>query len=202
MSRKSKRFWVLISDMRVEQTTIPGCYQLFPLINTDNRGSFVKTFHQEIFAQHGLVTEFSEEYYSVSHKGVLRGMHFQTPPHDHFKLVYCLTGAVLDAIVDLRVGSPTYNTFETFELSPSLGNMLYIAPGVAHGFYALTDEAIMQYKVTTVYAPAHEGGIRWDSAGIAWPNASPILSVRDCGFPALADFHSPFQFGPVAHTHA
>ncbi len=187
--------------MRVKQTAIPGCYQLFPLGHKDNRGSFVKTFHKEVFAKHGLVTKFAEEYFSVSHKGVLRGMHFQTPPYDHFKLVYCLAGQVMDAIVDLRVGSPTYKKSETLKLSAELGNMLYIAPGVAHGFYALTDEAIMQYKVTTVYAPEHDGGIRWDSAEIEWPSVTPILSTRDRAFPRLADFQSPFQFQPVELTH-
>jgi dTDP-4-dehydrorhamnose 3,5-epimerase len=180
--------------MRVEQTFIPGCYQLFPLVNKDNRGSFVKNFHKGVFAKHGLITEFAEEFYSVSHKGVLRGMHFQTPPHEHFKVVYCLAGKVLDAIVDLRVGSPAYQKSETFELSAGLGNMLYIAPGVAHGFYALTDEVIMQYKVTTVYTPEHDGGIRWDSAGIPWPDSVPIISDRDCDFPSLANFDSPFHF--------
>lgn len=155
----------------------------------------MKTFHQEVFAAHGLVTEFAEEYYSVSRKGVLRGMHFQTPPHDHFKLVYCLSGKVMDAIVDLRLGSPAYLQSETLELSAELGNMLYIAPGIAHGFYTLTDEAIMQYKVTTVYAPQHDGGIRWNTAGIAWPDAAPVISARDADFPTLADFSSPFVFG-------
>lgn len=187
--------------MRIERTGIPGCYQLFPLVSKDNRGSFVKTFRRDVFESHGLITEFAEEYYSISRKGVLRGMHFQTPPHDHFKVVYCLAGKVLDAIVDLRVGSPTYLQSETLELNAELGNMLYIAPGMAHGFYTLTDEAIMQYKVTTVYAPEHDGGIRWDSTGIEWPDAAPILSVRDCGFPALDDFKSPFLFQPAEHTH-
>ena len=187
--------------MRVEHTAIPGCYQLFPPVHKDNRGSFVKTFRKDVFASHGLVTEFAEEYYSISRKGVLRGMHFQTPPHDHFKLVYCLTGRVLDAIVDLRVGSPTYRQSETIELSAELGNMLYIAPGMAHGFYALTDEVVMQYKVTTVYAPEHDGGIRWDSAGIAWPGSDPILSVRDCSFPSLAEFQSPFRYTPAEQSH-
>lgn len=180
--------------MRVEQTSISGCYQLFPQVRKDHRGSFVKTFHKDLFAKHGLVTEFAEEYCSVSHKGVLRGMHFQTPPHEHFKLVYCLAGNVLDAIVDLRIGSPTYKKFATFELSSELGNMLYIAPGMAHGFYALTDEVIMQYKVTTVYAPEHDGGIRWDSAAIPWPDGAPIISDRDSGFPMLEDYNSPFRF--------
>ena len=184
--------------MRVEETLIPGCYQLFPQIRTDARGRFVKTFHEEVFADHGLVTEFVEEYYSVSHKGVLRGMHFQTPPHEHFKLVYCLDGKVLDAMADLRVGSPTYRRAATIELSAELGNMLYIAPGVAHGFYALTDDAIMQYKVTTMYAPDSDAGIRWDSAGIDWPDAAPLVSERDAGFPRLGEFESPFVYAGKA----
>jgi len=180
--------------MRVEQTYIPDCYQLFPPVIKDYRGSFVKTFHKDVFAKHCLVTEFPEEYYSISHKGVLRGMHFQTPPHEHFKVVYCLAGKVLDAIIDLRLGSPTYKKSATFELSAEIGNMLYIAPGIAHGFYALTDDVIMQYKVTSVYAPEHDSGIRWDSAGIEWPDSAPILSDRDSDFPTLEDYKSPFRF--------
>jgi len=186
--------------MRVEGTLIPGCYQIFPQIRTDARGRFVKTLHEKVFADHGLVTEFVEEYYSVSHKGVLRGMHFQTPPHEHFKLVYCLDGKVLDAMVDLRVGSPTYRQAATIELSAELGNMLYIAPGVAHGFYALTD-AIMQYKVTTIYAPDNDAGIRWDSAGIDWPDAAPLVSERDANFPRLDEFVSPFVYAGESGGH-
>lgn len=178
--------------MRIEQTPIPGCYQIFPDVRHDHRGSFVKTLHKEIFLEHGLVTEFAEEYYSISHKGVLRGMHFQTPPHEHFKLVYCLSGKVLDAIVDLRSNSETYQKSATFELSAETGNMLYIAPGIAHGFYALTNEAIMQYKVTTVYAPEHDGGIKWNTTDIKWPDDAPIVSARDEGFPPLSSFKTPF----------
>jgi len=180
--------------MRVEKTTIPGCYQLFTDIRKDARGSFVKTFHKEVFAEHDLVTEFAEEYFSVSHKGVLRGMHFQTPPYELYKLAYCLSGKVIDSIVDLRVGSPTYQQSATFELSGELGNMLYIAPGIAHGFYTLTDQTIMQYKVTAIYSPEHDGGIKWDTAGIDWPSSTPVLSERDQAFPAMNDFDSPFKF--------
>ena len=180
--------------MRIDQTPIPGCYQIFPDIKKDARGTFVKTVHKEIFLEHGLVIEFAEEYYSISHKGVLRGMHFQTPPHDHFKLVYCLAGKVFDAIIDLRAGSPTYNQSATFELSAETGNLLYIAPGIAHGFYALTDNSIMQYKVTTVYAPQHDGGIKWDTTDVNWPDDVPIISPRDDAFPSLNDFETPFKF--------
>ena len=179
--------------MRVEQTAIKGCYQIFPHVRKDNRGIFVKTFHKEIFDTHGLITEFAEEYYSVSHKGVLRGMHFQTPPHQHVKLVYCLAGKVFDAIVDLRVGSPTYHKSCTFDLNSEQSNMLYIAPGVAHGFYSITEDVIMQYKVSSAYAPDCDNGIRWNSADIIWPDSTPIISKRDQNFPNLQDFCSPFQ---------
>jgi len=184
--------------MRVEKTIIPGCYQLFPQIRTDARGRFVKTFQKDVFAEHGLITEFAEEYYSVSHKGVLRGLHFQTPPHEHYKLVYCLDGRVLDAIVDLRAGSPTYKQAATIELSAESGNMLYIAPGVAHGFYALSDDVVMQYKVTSMYAANNDAGIRWDSAGINWPASVPLVSERDANFPRLAEFESPFVYADKA----
>lgn len=180
--------------MRIEQTSIPGCFQIFPQIIRDNRGSFIKTFHKDVFASNDLITEFAEEYYSVSRRGVLRGMHFQTPPHEHFKVVYCLAGKVLDAIVDLRMGSPTYQQYATFELSAEIGNILYIAPGMAHGFYAMTNEATLQYKVTSIYNPDFDRGIRWDSAGIPWLNSAPIISDRDSFFPAMADFDSPFSF--------
>ncbi|MBU2853303.1 dTDP-4-dehydrorhamnose 3,5-epimerase [Acidithiobacillus ferriphilus] len=180
--------------MKILTTKIPGCLQLIPDIRRDERGSFVKTFHQEIFADHGLETRFAEEYYSASKKGVLRGMHFQTPPVAHTKVVYCVSGEVVDAVVDLRIGSPTYGQHETFTLNEKKGSILYIPSGLAHGFYVKSDMAIMLYKVTTVYAPEYDAGILWNSAGIQWPSTSPLLSGRDCGFPRLQAFDSPFRF--------
>lgn len=182
--------------MRLEQTPIPGCYQIFPEVRHDKRGCFVKTFHTDWFEQNGLATIFAEEYYSVSRKGVLRGMHFQTPPHDHTKLVSCVKGSVLDAIVDLRIGSPAYGRFATFQLTAETANMLYVAPGIAHGFYALTDDAIMQYKVTSTYHPESDRGIKWNSAGIPWPDPAPVVSDRDNDFPALSAYTSPFSYRP------
>lgn len=180
--------------MKIVPTSIDGCFEIFPRVMEDARGRFVKTYHQDLFANHGLATNFAEQYYSVSHKGVLRGLHFQTPPHDHTKLVYCLTGKVLDAIIDLRVGSPTYGKHEVIELSAANAKMLYISAGMAHGFYALENNTIMQYHVTSVYAPSFDVGIRWDSAGIPWPDAAPVLSDRDAKFAPLAAFMSPFVF--------
>lgn len=179
--------------MTVEETPIPGCFEIRPKILRDDRGGFIKTFHTDAFAKQGLCTEWREEYYSVSKRGVLRGLHFQTPPHDHAKLVYCVDGAVLDAVVDLRKGSPTYGMHKTFELTAEGAGMLYIPGGLAHGFFVLSESATMMYKVSTVYAPEHDRGIRWDSAGIPWPVQAPILSPRDAVLPVLDDFDSPFS---------
>jgi dTDP-4-dehydrorhamnose 3,5-epimerase len=173
---------------------IPGCFEIQPVVFKDERGLFVKTFHEQVFAQHGLETHFAETYYSRSYKGVLRGLHFQVPPYDHAKLVYCIAGRVKDVVVDLRVGSPTYGEFASFLLSAETANMVYVPRGLAHGFYTLSDSAIMMYKVTSVYSPQHDTGIRWDSVGIDWPNDNPIISERDRQFVPLADFQSPFRF--------
>jgi dTDP-4-dehydrorhamnose 3,5-epimerase len=134
---------------------------------------------------------------TVSAKGVLRGLHFQLPPHDHAKLVYCTAGEVMDVAVDLRVDSPTFRQFVCLTLSADQGNMIYLPPGLAHGFYTLSDSATLVYNVTTVYAPSHDAGIRWDSVGIPWPDQDPRVSERDHGFVAMEVFDSPFRNTPT-----
>lgn len=185
--------------MELTQTPIPGCFELHPRICRDDRGTFVKTFHQDLFADYGLNREFAEEYYSYSCHGVLRGLHFQLPPADHIKVVYCVSGEVLDVVVDLRVGSPTYGSFAQYVLSAGNGNMLYIPAGLAHGYYVSGDHAVMMYKVATTYSPEHDTGILWNSAGIPWPDPAPILSGRDSGFVPLAAFNSPFVYTGQGH---
>jgi len=180
--------------MNIIKTNIPGCFEIHPDVLKDERGTFVKTFHQDIFGKHGLTTNFAEEYYSCSKKGVLRGFHFQLPPHDHVKMVYCVSGAIMDAIIDLRKGSPTYRQHAVFELSGEKANTLYLGKGIAHAFYVMSDFAIFMYKVTTVYAPEHDAGILWNSVDVPWPNEMPILSGRDKGFPPLSQFASPFIY--------
>jgi dTDP-4-dehydrorhamnose 3,5-epimerase len=180
--------------MEVKPTLLSGCYEIQPKRLDDQRGCFVKIFHQELFAKRGLVTNFAEEYYSVSKQGVLRGLHFQLPPHEHTKLVYCVDGQVLDAVVDIRRGSPTYGQFVTFDLNAKQANMIYITPGLAHGFYVISESATLIYKVTTVYAPRHDTGIRWDSLGIPWPTQQPLISERDSQLPTLSNFENPFVF--------
>lgn len=177
-----------------QKTELPGCFEIQPKIFSDQRGVFVKTFHHDYFKAQGLNLLWQEEYYSVSKKGVLRGLHFQTPPHDHEKLVYCTQGEVLDVVVDLRAGSPTEGRHATFHLKAETANMVYIPKGFAHGFLALSESATMMYKVATVYAPEHDAGILWNSAGIEWPVETPVLSGRDKSFPTLEEFVSPFVF--------
>lgn len=178
----------------LKQSKLPGCFELQSKVATDVRGRFVKIFHEQAFLAHGLEITFREEYYSVSYKSVIRGMHFQLPPMDHVKMVYCVEGEVMDAVVDLRVGSPTYGQHALFELSAAKANIAYIPKGMAHGFYVLSDQAFMVYKVSTIYAPDHDTGLLWNSVGIPWPTTSPILSVRDKSFATLEEFESPFHF--------
>ena len=180
--------------MNIIKTIIPGCFEIQPDVLKDERGTFVKTFHQDIFDKHGLVTDFAEEYYSYSNKGVLRGFHFQLPPYDHVKMVYCVSGTIMDAIIDLRKGSPTHGQYAVFELSGEKANALYLEKGIAHAFYVMSDFAIVMYKVTTVYAPEHDAGILWNSAGVPWPDDMPVLSGRDKSFPPLSQFKTPFIY--------
>lgn len=180
--------------MDIKPLKLPGCFEIQNDPFSDMRGTFVKTYRQDIFAQHELVTDFKEEYYSVSRKGVIRGMHFQSPPYDHEKCVYCCTGNVRDVIIDLRVGSPTYGEYELIEISAEQANVVYIPRGMAHGFQVLSDWAIMMYKVTSLYAPHADSGIRWDSLDIPWGNNEAIMSGRDKSFVCFADFCSPFIY--------
>lgn len=183
--------------MEVMATSIPGCLLLQPRVFSDERGLFVKTYHDRTFLDLGLNRDWQEEFYSVSAKGVLRGLHFQIPPVDHVKLVACLVGEVLDVVVDLRQGSPSFGQSALFRLKGDQPQMLYIPSGLAHGFYALSEGAILSYKVSTMHSPEHDRGIRWDSAGIAWPEGEKCISPRDAGFPPLEEFDSPFLFGDV-----
>ncbi|MGA2115542.1 MAG: dTDP-4-dehydrorhamnose 3,5-epimerase family protein [Bryobacteraceae bacterium] len=183
--------------MRIIETTIPGCLEIELPACLDPRGSFVKNFHESQFRAHGLETHFPEEFYSKSVAGVLRGLHFMAPPHDQIKVVTCLHGSVLDAVVDLRRGSPTFGKHVLIELSAGRSNMLYMERGMAHGFYVPSGEAILLYRVSSMYSSRHDEGIRWDSAGIPWPGRSPLVSPRDAALPAFDAFESPFEFERV-----
>lgn len=179
--------------MEFKSTSIVGCYVIQPKLVHDERGRFVKTFRKDIFSQQSVETIFFEDVYSISKKGVLRGLHFQIPPYETVRLAYCIDGSVFDAVVDLRKQSPTYGQYETFELSADNGNMLYIPIGLAHGFYVLSERAIMGYKISSPYSFEHDAGIVWNSVGIPWPVDNPIMSSRDRKFLDFDEFNSPFK---------
>lgn len=180
--------------VEIEPAGIPGAYLLRPAVRSDPRGRLVKTMHAEAFAQAGIPFRFAEQYYSVSARNVLRGLHFQLPPHAHYKLVCCLEGEVFDVILDLRRGSPAFGAHRGFELDGERGESVFVPIGCAHGFCVRSERALLHYSVSTVYAPAHDAGVRWDSAGVAWPCADPMLSQRDRSLPPLSDFETPFRF--------
>ena len=119
-------------------------------------------------------------------------MHFQTPPHQHSKIVFCPQGSILDVIVDLRKASPTYGQYFAHELSADNHKALYIPEGFAHGFKAVSDDAMTYYLVTSEHNKAHDAGIRYDSIGLDWGLEHPIISDRDLSFVALKDYDSPF----------
>lgn len=152
----------------------------------------MKTYHEGAFNELGIAFRPVEEFFSTSKKNVIRGMHFQLPPDDHAKLVYCIRGSVMDVLVDLRKNSPTYGQTASAVLSLENHHQYYIPSGVAHGFAALEDDSVMVYKTTTVHSPESDAGIRWDSFGFDWRVSNPIISDRDKAFPALMAFNSPF----------
>ncbi len=180
--------------MQIEPLRLAGTYLITPRRFDDTRGYFMETYRTEIFAQHGLVTGWVQENQSLSIRGVLRGLHFQMPPHAETKLVRVVRGAILDVFVDLRKDSPTFGEWDSVELDDEALRMVYIPKGFAHGFCALSDVAILNYKVDEVYTPAAVAGLRWDDLAFAirWPVAHPILSDKDADLPTLADFPSPF----------
>lgn len=171
---------------------ISGLFLIKPKKFEDARGKFVKTFHLDTLKENGLNGDFVESYYSISKKNVLRGMHFQTPPYDHEKLVYVPYGSVLDVIIDIRKGSPTYGTCVSQILSASNGHIFYIPKGCAHGFLSLEDNSNVTYMQTTMHAPNNDGGINYDSFGFTWNADDAIISQRDKALPNISDFVTPF----------
>ena len=178
--------------MNITPMTLAGCFKICLDQRNDSRGFFVKTYHQTTFNQFGISANFIEDFFTFSKKNVLRGMHFQLPPKAINKLVTCITGSVLDVLIDLRNDSPTRFKIEDIKLSANEPCILYLPAGVAHGFISLSEEAIMYYKVDQEYDAALDSGIRWDSIGYSWPQMDFIVSDRDNQLTRLEDFSSPF----------
>ena len=167
--------------------------------HVDERGWFSECFHKARLHALGITCDFCQDNQSRSSRaGTLRGLHFQVPPAAQAKLVSVLRGKVLDVVVDVRRGSPTYGKHVSIELSADQGHQLYVPAGFAHGFLTLEDDVLLMYKVSQYYAPAHDGGIRWNDPDIAvaWPikESDIIISDKDRRLPFLKEFSSPFPY--------
>lgn len=183
--------------MEVFKTGIEGVYIIEPKVFGDNRGYFFESFNAKEFAEKtGLNVTFVQDNESKSKYGVLRGMHFQLPPYTQSKLVRVVKGKVLDVVVDIRKGSPTYGKYEMCELTVENHRQFFVPKGMAHGFAVLSEEAIFQYKCDNFYHPEAEGAIAWNDPeiGINWPISAEdvVLSEKDKHHPFLKDFVSPF----------
>ena len=180
--------------MELIQEPLPGVRILKPFVFEDDRGDFVKPYHEGQLNKYGISMNIREEFFSTSQKGVLRGMHFQVPPYAHQKIVYCINGSVLDVLVDLRKSSVTYGQSCAFELSGKNRHIVHIPVGIAHGFLSLEEKSCLVYKTDSVHAPDHDKGILWNSFGFDWPiNISDaVISSRDLSHPVLRDYESLF----------
>jgi dTDP-4-dehydrorhamnose 3,5-epimerase len=180
--------------MKVTATTLPEVLLIEPAVHGDARGFFMESFNQRAFdAAVGAPVQFVQDNHSRSARGVLRGLHYQLPPHAQGKLVRVARGAVFDVAVDLRRSSPRFGRWSGVELSEENHRQLWIPPGFAHGFLVLSESADFLYKTTAYYAPQAEVGLRWDdpTVGIEWPRSigTPLLAQKDAVAPLLSGNH-------------
>lgn len=184
--------------MNIIKSKIEGLLIIEPRIFEDSRGYFFESFSQREFEEKiGQIT-FVQDNESKSSFGVIRGLHFQRPPFTQSKLVRCVNGSVLDVVVDIRKGSPTYGQHVAVELTEENHRQVFIPKGFAHGFAVLSETAVFQYKCDEFYHPEADNGILIldDSLGIDWkiPIDKVILSEKDTKYPLLQDFDSPFKY--------
>ncbi len=182
--------------MRATETTLSGALVLEPVVHADERGFFAETYRESALAGLGIHDVFVQDNHSRSRAGVVRGMHFHIGA-GVAKLVRCARGSILDVIVDLRRGSPTYGRWEGVELDDASLRMLYVPVGFAHGFCTLSAQADVLYKQTAYYDPAVERGIAWDDPDVAirWPSGLELtVSARDAAAPRLCDVAADLPF--------
>jgi dTDP-4-dehydrorhamnose 3,5-epimerase len=184
------------------KTQLEGPLLLAPTVHRDARGFFLETFRADGWAQAGVDVDFVQDNHSRSRRGTLRGMHFQTSP-GQAKLVRCARGGILDAVVDLRRGSPTFGGWEAHVLDDEKGHQFYIPVGFGHGFCVLSDEADVVYKCSSYYDAATEGQLAYDDpdVGIEWPDGVElVVSERDRSAPRLAEIADELPFTWTAST--
>lgn len=168
--------------MTFEELPLSGLILINSFNSSDERGTFVKNFHKEQLTTKVGNFDFRELFYSESKKNVIRGMHFQRPPHDHAKLVFPMSGSLLDVVVDIRSNSNTYGKYHAQKLDYNENQALFIPTGFAHGFLSLEDNTKMIYCVSKEHSPNYDDGIKWNSFGYNWPCKNPIVSSRDNSF--------------------
>ncbi|MBU2018310.1 MAG: dTDP-4-dehydrorhamnose 3,5-epimerase [Bacteroidetes bacterium] len=181
--------------MNLTPCSIPDLILIEPQVFEDSRGYFMETFSKQKFEDFiGRSLLFVQDNESMSNKGVVRGLHFQAPPHAQGKLVRVIKGSVLDVAVDIRTNSPTYGEYVAIELSAKNKRQLYIPEGFLHGFATLEDQTIFSYKCTDFYAPQSEGSVAWNDKdlNIDWLVDSPLVSAKDLEGTPFGLFKSPF----------
>lgn len=181
--------------MEIKPLKLEGSYEITLNRIGDLRGYFMRTYSRDIFAEHGLQTDWAQENQSLSTGiGTVRGLHFQNPPFAETKLVRVVKGAMIDVFVDLRKDSATFGKWDSIELSEDNDKAVYIPKGFAHGFKTLTENVLVEYKIDVVYHAEAVSGIRWNDPDLAvdWNVENPITSARDAEAQFFADFDSPF----------
>jgi dTDP-4-dehydrorhamnose 3,5-epimerase len=175
------------------ETSLPGVYELRPLIHRDSRGWLSETYHAEEFAKFGIKDSFVQDNHSASARGVLRGLHYQLR-QPQAKLCRVIEGEALDVAVDIRTGSPHFGKWTSVRLSAAEQNQVYIPAGFAHGFLAVTETLQFLYKCSAYYVGADQYGVLWNdpSLSIVWGTANPALSEKDANNPLLQDIKEEF----------
>ena len=183
--------------MKITETELPGVLIVEPPAFRDDRGVFTELWHGARYAELGIAGPFVQDNFSRSRRGVLRGLHLQSP-NAQGKLVSALAGSVIDVAVDVRRGSPSFGRHVAVELTEDNRRQLWIPRGFAHGFCVLSDWASVFYKCDAPYAPHAEKTVRWNdpALGIAWPEQTPVLSPRDAVAPLLAEIADLPAFEP------
>jgi dTDP-4-dehydrorhamnose 3,5-epimerase len=177
-----------IQTLRKVETTLPGVFEIRPAVFRDERGFFMETYHEAKFAALGITDRFVQDNHSSSKKGTLRGLHYQLR-HSQAKLCRVVEGQALDVAVDIRLGSPFFGKWVGVVLSARDGNQIYIPPGFAHGFVALTDNVQLLYKCSEFYDSSDDRGIAWNDPDLTvqWGIQNPIVSIKDAANPELAN---------------
>ncbi|WP_430790751.1 dTDP-4-dehydrorhamnose 3,5-epimerase [Actinoplanes sp. G11-F43] len=176
--------------MKIRPLTIEGAFEVTPVQHGDERGSFLEWYRFDHLAEAvGHRLDLAQANLSTSAPGVVRGIHFADVPPGQAKYVTCVSGAVLDVVVDLRTGSPTFGSWEAVRLDDQDRRAVYLSEGLGHGFCALTEGATVAYLCSSTYRPGHEHGVHPldPELGIAWPVTEPVLSAKDAAAPSLAE---------------